>query len=299
MGLDIWTLAGTAAKLLILLAAAGVIGGSFSIGLAQRLAFGWQPAVGNCLLVSAVLGLLATVVFFLVQVGAVNQSGIGGMLDQQMGLILAQSSVGAAAGLRLFGFASVLAASYLSRRPGANGVLSYGKSSFLLLGLAVSLLAISFALTGHTSTQAWTVRAAIALHVVAAFAWVGSLYPLLRLSTSADLLQVQKLMRAFGTSAMLIVAALLLSGIFMLTQLLQSFSELLATDYGRIMVLKLTGVTALLALAGINKLLLVPRLTAGNSVAKLRASIRLEIIVALFILAVTTWLTSAVGPAAL
>jgi putative copper resistance protein D len=299
MVLDTWMLAGSVAKLLSLMAAAGVIGGSFSLGLAQRLDIGWQPALENYLLISAVTGLLATALFFLIQVGAINQSGIRGMLDTQMASIIGQSGLGSAAGLRVLGFCSVLPAWYLLRQRSASSGLIYGSASFLLIFVAVSLLCTSFALTGHTSTLALPVRAAIALHVLAAFLWVGSLYPLLSMSTTADLPRVQRLMRSFGTSALLIVAVLLLSGIFMLTQLLHSFAELTATDYGQVLLLKLTGVSALLALAGINKLLLVPQLTAGNSAGKLRASIRMEITVALFILAVTTWLTSALGPSAL
>lgn len=297
MTVNFWELAGSVGKWLGLLAVAGVIGGSFCLGLAQGLGFARLSTLLRYLLASAVLGVLAAGWFFLVQVGAINQDGVVGMLDTQMAFILAQSSLGHATGLRLLGFLSVMLAWYLFRQhreTGTGGL--YNKGGFLALAAATVLLGVSFALTGHISTLAPLARTLVVLHVLAAFLWTGSLYPLLHLSTVADLPKVQRLMRCFGTSALLIVAVLLLSGIFLLTQVLHSFSDLFATDYGLTLLLKLAGASCLLALGAINKLLLVPRLTARNSASLLQASIKMEIVMALFILAVTTWLTTAVGP---
>jgi copper resistance protein D len=303
MVLDTWELAGTACKMFVLLGTAGVLGGAFSLALTQWLNFSRQAEMTGYLPASAVLGLLATGLFFLVQVGAINESGVAGMLDIDMGMVLAQSSVGHVTGLRVLGFACVILAWLCLRHhqelvkttpPVAK---SSNKAALMLLSLALVLIAVSFALSGHVSTLPALARVAIVLHVVAACWWVGSLYPLLRLSRTPDQRAVHELMRCFGRSALFIVAVLVVSGIFLLTLLLQSLDELWTTAYGRTLLLKLATVSVLLILAATNKLLLVPRLLTRGSIKALQTSIRLELVTAAFILGVTAWLTTVVGPA--
>lgn len=293
-----WAMASMAAKLISLLGIAGVVGGSFSIYLGHSTGFGREPRLWRYLLFSAALGLGATLVFFLAQVGAINQAGLAGVLDVDMALILAQTSHGYMTGLRGLGFSAVLVACLLWQvSAGAGSRIRARQAGMFCLIAAIALLGLSFALTGHVSELSAVARAALILHVLAAFLWLGSLYPLLRLSTVANMSQVQRLMRLFGAAALLIVGVLLISGIFLLTRLVQSLDALFTTAYGLTLLAKLAGVSCLLALAAINKLLLVPRLTARASGAHLRASIRTEIIVAVLVLAATTWLTTAVGPA--
>lgn len=296
--IEIWQLAGSVSKLLSLLAIAGVVGGVFSIALVQLLDFPKQAKLLSYLLASAVLGLLASLLFFLVQVGAINQNGVAGMLDPTMASIMAQSSLGHVTGLRLLSFASLFPVwyFYLRHQHLASQWQSYTKTAYLLLVAIIALLVVSFALSGHLSTLSMLAQTAIVFHVLTVFLWVGSLYPLLQLSTVTDLPKVKKLLRCFGNAALFIVAVLLTSGIYMLTQLLPSFRAVVGTAYGLTMLLKLTGVSCLLALAALNKLLLVPRLTSHNSTRLLQTSICMEIIFALLILLVTTWLTTALSP---
>ncbi len=296
--IEIWQLAGSVSKLLSLLAIAGVVGGVFSIALVQLLDFPKQAKLLSYMLASAVLGLLASLLFFLVQVGAINQNGVAGMLDPTMASIMAQSSLGHVTGLRLLSFASVFLVWFLYLRDQhlASQRQYYTKTAYLLLVAVIGLLVISFALSGHLSSLSMLAQTAIVFHVLTVFLWVGSLYPLLQLSTVTDLPKVQKLLRCFGNAALFIVALLLTSGIYMLTQLLPSFSAVVGTPYGLTMLLKLTGVSCLLALGALNKLLLVPRLTSHNSTRLVQTSIRMEIILALLILLVTTWLTTALSP---
>jgi putative copper resistance protein D len=296
---DIWQLASVAGKWFGLLGVAGVTGGSFSLCLARYLAFPALAGLANYVLASAVFGICATALFFLAQIGAINQNGLPGMFDTQMGSILLQSSLGNAIGLRMLGFALLVFNCLVFWRGHKTAMAGQRetKTDLLLPGIAIALLCISFALTGHTSTLDPIVRSAIVLHVLAAFLWIGSLYPLLYLSRAAELVKVKQLMRCFGKLAVFMVVALVLAGLLLLTQLLQSFGELLSTGYGLTMLLKLAAVTVLLLFAGINKLRLVPRLTQKNSVHLLRASIRAEIGLALGVLVVTAWLTTVVGPA--
>ena len=295
-----WELSGAACKLFSLFAIAGLTGGSYSLWLVDKLGFAKQQALLTYLLASALIGLLASPLFFLVQVGAINQSGIVGMFDRTMITILAQSNLGAATGWRVAAFSAALPAWYLLQRVHKNStnLPTRSRSGFAFLLAAIFCASVSFAISGHTSTLALSSRVIIVLHVLAAFLWVGSLYPLLQVSKNPDVKRVQRLMRVFGSSALLIVAALVASGIFLLTRLLHSFAELLTTSYGLTLLLKLAGVSLLLALAAANKLVLVPGLLSGSAIARLRTAIRMELVAAFFILLMTVYLTTAVGPLA-
>lgn len=286
----------------MLLGSAGVLGSAFTLVLVQWLNFPRQAELAGYLLGSAVLGLLATGLLFLVAVGAVNESGVPGMLDMNMSMVLAQSSVGHVTGLRLFGFASAICAWRCLRcyqslyMDSQRADPSSNRAALALLGVALLLTAASFALSGHVSTLSPFARTTIVLHVLAACWWVGSLYPLLRLALEPDQQAVYHLMRCFGYGALFLVAVLIVSGVVLLTLLLQSLDELWTTAYGRALSLKFAAVSLLLMLAASNKLLLVPRLLTRNSIGALQTSIRLELVIALIILAVTAWLTTATGP---
>jgi putative copper resistance protein D len=214
------------------------------------------------------------------------------MFDMALGAILLQSGLGEVLQARLLGF-TWLALFTLS--PVATKLPPWPERA-VHAGIAVVLIA-SFGDTGHISTLPGLARIALALHVLAVFLWIGALRPLLHLSRVPDLPKVQELLRLFGIQALGIVAVLLVSGVYLATQLLQTPAELLTTPYGRVLLLKLLGVYTVLMLAAMNKLLLVPRLLNAGSAAGLQKSIRMEWIVALLVLAVTSWLTTITGPA--
>jgi putative copper resistance protein D len=290
-----WAIAGLALKLGSLLGMAGVCGGSYTLHLTRRLKFSRQPGLLGYLLASSLLGLGASLAYFLVQVGTINQAGVAGMFDPDMATLIAQTNSGHVAGLRILAFFGSLIAWLLLRREPADRPTPVIASVLYLL--AVVLLSVSFTLAGHVSTLALPARIAIGLHTLAAFLWVGSLYPLLHLSSVTDQAKVKVLMQVFGSTALVIVALLLVSGIFLLTRLVPVWSDLLTTAYGQTLLIKLAGVVCLLALAGLNRLRLVPLLTISNSGSLLRASIRTEISVALCVLMATAWLTTTTGPA--
>ena len=83
----------------------------------------------------------------------------------------------------------------------------------------------------------------------------------------------------------------------MLYELLESPMDLLTTDYGLALLLKLCLVLVVLTVAAMNKLIIVPILLSSGSTARLQTSIRLELAVAAGILLVTSFLSTIVGPA--
>ena len=293
MEIDSWALAAVVIKFFGLLAMAGVVGGSFVHLLADRLQFSQLARLRGYLLLCAALGMLMVPLSLLLQVGGINQNGVAGMFDSRMAAILLQSALGPVLALRL---------TALALTPAAVWLLAMGETSALrqragysLCAMLTLLLGFSFVLTGHTTTMPLAVKMLLGLHVLAVFAWIGALYPLLHLSYTSQPDKVPGLMRGFGALALWLVAALLLAGVYVLTQLLQAPQELLNTSYGQTLLLKLAGVSVLLLLAALNKLVLVPRLLVSGASA-LQASIRLEMAVALYVVAVTSWLTTVSGP---
>jgi putative copper resistance protein D len=289
-----WEIWSVALKWAVLAATAGAIGGSYVLALARKVGLDAtrQQLLRRQLYVCGIVGFKATVLWFLLQIGAVNRSGIGGMFDMALGKILLQSSVGDALSLRLAAF--LWLALYSLRTITMNSTPRSEAAVHVIIAL---ILCSAIGQTGHVSTLESFPRAVLSFHVLAVFLWIGALYPLLRLSSMPDLPKLQGLMQAFGTQALGIVAVLLLSGVFLATQLLDSLSELLTTAYGRVLLLKILGVYGVLMFAAMNKLLLVPRLVDSGSALALQKSIRMEWIAALLVLAVTSWLTTITGPA--
>ncbi len=121
-----------------------------------------------------------------------------------------------------------------------------------------------------------------ATHLVAAALWVGALLPLIMaLRGISDVSQQYVVARRFSTLGVICVAALLVSGIVNTHYLVGSVAALLGTIYGRILLLKLALVLAMLTLASINRWKLVPRLAAHDSNAAQRIARHSAIEVAL------------------
>ena len=93
------------------------------------------------------------------------------------------------------------------------------------------------------------------------------------------------------------VALLIGSGVLVVIQLLDSISALWVTEYGRILSIKLVGVSAILLLALFHKMRLVPALLSQpkNSI-RLARSIQVELVLGSLILLTTAVLTTLVGP---
>jgi putative copper resistance protein D len=291
-----WEIWSVALKWAVLVATAGAIGGSYVLALARKRGTAEQAQqLRRHLRNYGLLGFNATVLWFLLQIGAVNRSGIGGMFDVALGKILLQSGLGDALSLRLTAF---LALTLFALRP--HPLKTAPATEAAVHTVIALILCSAIGTTGHVSTLAGFPRAVLSFHVLAVFLWIGALHPLMQLCREQDppkLSQLQQLMRTFGTQALGIVATLLLSGIYLATQLLAAPAELLTTAYGRVLLLKIFGVYGVLMFAGMNKLLLVPRLVTSGSALALQKSIRMEWIVALLVLAVTSWLTTITGPA--
>ena len=290
-----WDIASLLAKVITLMAMASVVGGVLCLYLCLQSDSQVRGFLFAYLKIGAVTGVLASCLYFFVQVGAFSQSGLSGMLDITMLSILSQSALGYASLSRVLAFALVLYFTCYMQRANKREELGFGYYSVLILFMLGLLLAYSFTLIGHVAELNLIGGFAIGLHVLGISLWIGSLYPLLYLCKAEEVIRLQKIMQRFGELAMVFVAVLVLSGVFLLTQLLESPVELISTSYGLTLLFKLAGVTVLLTLGALNKLRLVPGLSNDAGVTSLRQSIKWELGFAFLVLMITAYLTTLVG----
>ncbi len=293
-----WDIASVFAKVFSLLGIATVVGGVFSLYLTRRLEKAATQQIKTYMIAGSALGFGATAAFFSIQVGSINQRGLGGMMDWQMGQILAQSSLGYSTIIRLGAFLLTTCAVQLfvtSPEESDKGLRQ--RSSQLLFMFAICGLAYSFLLTGHVTSQGPAAHLALALHIIMVFLWIGTLWPLHSICTllSEDTEALRSVMAEFGNLAMGIVSILIFCGMFFLYSLLESWREIYTTPYGRGMLVKFAAVSVLILFGAINKLRLVPELKAPFGSISLARSIKIEMTLAVFIFAVTSYLTVIIG----
>jgi copper resistance protein D len=156
------------------------------------------------------------------------------------------------------------------------------------LALASGLgLVAGIAWTGHAGSTAgdWANLhlTADVLHLVAAAAWLGGLVPLAFLLSQARRNEAQawasmasQAARRFSVLGIVSVGAIISTGIVNAWILVGSFKGLIATEYGRLLMLKIFLFIIMLAYAAINRLLLTPDLALrSDDKARLRAMCRL------------------------
>jgi putative copper resistance protein D len=145
-------------------------------------------------------------------------------------------------------------------------------SSLRWLGLASALgLVAAIAWTGHAAASVGEIGilhvTADALHLIAAAAWLGGLVSLALLLAAArhhhDVAWASveyDATRRFSTLGLASVGAIFITGIINTWILVGSVHALITTDYGRLLMLKLTLFAAMLAIAAANRFFVTPRL---------------------------------------
>lgn len=161
------------------------------------------------------------------------------------------------------------------------------------LGIAMSLASVSHA--AALPELSLLSAAANAVHVVAAAGWLGTLLvifsvglPLaMRLDREDRWTVVRDIVNSFSPAALSFGAAAVGTGVLMTWTHVRSLDNLFATDYGRVLLLKL----ALLAVTGIvgayNWRRVRPSLRDQTGVVRLRASTAVELTAATLVIAVT------------
>ncbi|HEY2465483.1 MAG TPA: CopD family protein [Steroidobacteraceae bacterium] len=240
-------------------------------------------------LIGILVGVAAAASILRILLLAGSMSGeLAGMFDSAFARMILGAGEGRASGVRMLALGLILFA--LSKKPVFRGPA--------LLGAIAA--ATSFAWVGHIHGMAAnaTPSLLLCLHLLCAAFWLGALPPLLIIATGGNGPQIAAAAARFGKLALRVVALQLAAGASLLFMLIGNAAQFWASDYGRMMALKLLAVAALLGLAAWNKLVLTPRLLRGDARAavKFRRSLLAEIGVGSLILLTTAAFTTLTGP---
>jgi putative copper resistance protein D len=286
-----WVVAIVLNKLLIYIALAMTVGGLAAMFTLSRYKDRQIPFI-RYLPVGCLLGFIAVTISFFLQVGSFAEEGISGMFNADYADILWGSGVGQSYKLQVIGWGLVVLMMLLMwLKPTATDLFA----TLSLIG--VFMIAAAFTLTGHNAEAPIWIRIALALHVVAAMWWIGSLYPLRSACDVLGVSNLQSLMVEFGKQAMFLVGLLVVAGVVISYHLEGNFSNLVNTGHGNLLLLKIGTVAVILSLAALHKFAYVPALSNGKSTAILKRSITIEMWVGFLILVITAVMSSVTGPA--
>lgn len=175
-----------------------------------------------------------------------------------------------------------------------------GISSRLVIALFFLYL-IAVAFSGHSRTMAWPLLGipADVVHTAAASIWLGGLAVIafvIAPSVSVDALI--STYRNFGFYAKYAVIAIIASGVIQTLRLHGDIASLFTESHGRILLLKILVVAAMLKIADINRHRMLRRITPDASVATRRISVVLrasatEVVVGAVVIAITASLVTA------
>jgi putative copper resistance protein D len=236
--------------------------------------------------VTALLTAIATLIRISLQAGQLYDDGLVGMYDLEMIELVVDGPLGLSSLIRLVGlvflFIAVFAPPTRTVSTIAGGIL----------------VAASFAFVGHATSDQVVLGSLITIHLLTVSYWLGGLFPLHKMASSNDdLKQAGLIAHKFGRQASIIVPILIVVGVAFAIRLTGSPANLIGTEYGLLLLLKIIAVAGLLLLAAMNKLRLVPNLIEGDVLAAshLRSSIKVEFIAFFVIFVITAILTSAVN----
>jgi copper transport protein len=184
----------------------------------------------------------------------------------------------------------------------------------ILLALPLGFVVLAPALSGHGSTQhpVAVLFPTSAIHVAAMAIWLGGLAALLLLvpGGTRELVPTERsrllaaVLSRFSRVALVVVGAILLTGLIQAYAYVRELEALTETGYGRAVLAKFVLLLALIALGAYNQRRSVPRLnriaaggeTPGRAGLLLRRALRAELALLLVVLGVTAALASYAPP---
>jgi putative copper resistance protein D len=158
------------------------------------------------------------------------------------------------------------------------------------------ILASTFSFVGHSTELGVEGSIAVTMHVAVALWWAGSLYPLWRATQSLQPESLQMALYRFGHIASGLLVGMILGGAVLLYLLVIAPDGEVSTVYATAVFVKLTIVTILFGIAAMHKWRSVPHLLQQGRIAAFQRSLGLEITLMLLVLALTSVLSSAIGP---
>ncbi len=266
-----------------------------ALSLRRVLGLEMGDAESRALRVAAALALASGVLWPWLQTGVVTDE-VGAALDpQQVAQVLTQTSFGRAWLIRQAFVALALLGAVVP-------ALAAGRAVYFLVAAALA----SMALIGHAASASGAYgtfeRLTLALHLLAAGAWLGALPSLWVLAGRLSPIDLAQILRRFSPYGITLVMIVALSGVLSAWIRIGALEALVASNYGRILLGKVALVLLMGAAALNNRNRLTPALERsgiGNLDAiraRLRASIATETGLGVLVVAVAIALGSSEAP---
>ncbi len=166
-----------------------------------------------------------------------------------------------------------------------------------------ALVLLSFLVTGHAATAppVWLMATNVAVHLVCGAFWFAALLPLIVATRQLDGRAAGDVLVQFSTRAVWTVALLFVTGLVVSFVQVRSWDQLVGTDYGVRLAVKILLFVGLLALAAANKIAFTPAVVRAEAAGtrRLRGSMHVEYGLMLAIVLAAASLTIATPPRAL
>jgi copper transport protein len=149
-------------------------------------------------------------------------------------------------------------------------------STARLLHALGAMYLIALAFVGHSRTMAWPLLGIPAdiIHTAAAALWLGGLVVIVFiLAPILPMAQLISVLRNFGTFAQKAVIALVVTGIIQTLRLHGSIVSLFTENHGRILIVKILVVAAMLKIADINRRRMMRNLTPDAEITQRRITL--------------------------
>ena len=291
-----WEFSTLITRWLLYVGVAGSVGGACSLYLLKAYT-GLQGALLKYALFAVLLSIISAFGHFFVRVGAVLEEGVSGMFEPDIVFIIWNSAVGEALLLRVFGlFVLLVALVFLWRKRRLTATWVEPGARVAWLGFSGLLLtATSYTEAGHAVSQSWIFQLVLVVHLSLTAWWMGSLYPLWLACHRLASAEAHAVLHRFGQFAVAAVLLVVLAGLYLSYQL-TAWNNLFTSSYGLFLITKLILVLLLLGLAALHKFVLVPQLLSSQTASQLKKSLLIEKYVGAGVYAITTVLTTLVGP---
>lgn len=179
-------------------------------------------------------------------------------------------------------------------------VAEKGATPLLILGLGIA--SIGLGLSGHQAASRIGAPIAVvvdAVHVLGTAGWLGTLavlvissLPVVQSEEALDHAQVARILRAFSPVALISAAVAGASGLTLAAVNLGRVPALWESEYGRVLLLKLSVLAFVVATGAYNWRRVLPSLGTAQSTLALRRSATAEVLVAIAVVAVSAVLVA-------
>jgi putative copper resistance protein D len=288
---EFWIWSTWLTKITLYLSTAFIIGGAFCYFLLWRYT-SIKVTLLKYMHLGATLGLVGSTLGFFILVGSFANTGLSGIFDQTYLNILLNTNTGQIHIVRIISFALIFLLLTIKLGKKTTHIATFEKILFAVLLIPILY---SYSQIGHVTNLAFFAQILLSIHVFFMSLWMGSLYPLWKMSHKISGRSLRKLMEAFGRIAAYVVGILILCGITIALFLFKDLNTLIYTSYGHGFVLKLAFVGSILLLAAFNKWFLTPRLEEPLFAQYLSCAILFEMYLGLLILLTTSYITTVVG----